>query len=57
MKQVSMDMAQYKILYLSKRQGFKKAFVCTDPDLVKFKVVNKVLDLLYRSWFRIHTLR
>lgn len=29
-----------------KGRGFKKAFVCTDPDLVKFKVVNKVLDLL-----------
>ena len=30
----------------AKGRGFKKAFVCTDPDLVKFKVVNKVLDLL-----------
>ena len=29
-----------------KGRDFKKAFVCTDPDLVKFKVVNKVLDLL-----------
>ena len=28
------------------RRGFKKVFVCTDPDLVKFGVVSKVTDLL-----------
>ena len=28
------------------RRGLKKAFVCSDPDLVKFKVTNKVLDVL-----------
>ena len=28
------------------RRGFKKAFVCTDPDLVKFGVSTKVTDLL-----------
>lgn len=28
------------------RRGFKKVFVCTDPDLVKFGVVTKVTDLL-----------
>ena len=26
--------------------GFKKAFVCTDPDLIKFGVAAKVTDLL-----------
>ncbi|AEE15579.1 lactaldehyde reductase [Treponema brennaborense] len=29
-----------------KRRGFKKAFVCSDPDLVKFNVTSKVTDLL-----------
>lgn len=29
-----------------KANGWKKAFVCTDPDLVKFKVSTKVTDLL-----------
>ena len=28
------------------RRGFKKVFVCTDPDLVKFGVAAKVTDLL-----------
>lgn len=28
------------------RRGFKKIFVCTDPDLVKFGVTAKVTDLL-----------
>ena len=28
------------------RRGYKKAFVCSDPDLVKFGVVAKVTDLL-----------
>ena len=30
----------------AKNRGFKKAFVCSDPDLVKFNVTNKVTDLL-----------
>ncbi len=30
----------------AKKRGFKKAFVCTDPDLVKFKVTDKVLAVL-----------
>lgn len=34
-----------------KQHGFKKAFVCTDPDLVKFKVVTKVTDLLDAAKF------
>lgn len=29
-----------------KRRSFKKAFVCSDPDLVKFGVTKKVTDLL-----------
>ena len=29
-----------------KNRGFKKAFVCSDPDLVKFNVTSKVTDLL-----------
>ena len=28
------------------RRGYKKVFVCTDPDLVKFGVAAKVTDLL-----------
>lgn len=28
------------------RRGFKKAFVCSDPDLIKFNVTQKVTDLL-----------
>lgn len=29
-----------------KGRGFKKAFVCSDPDLIKFGVTKKVLDVL-----------
>ena len=29
-----------------KGRGFRKAFVCSDPDLVKFGVTKKVLDVL-----------
>ena len=28
------------------RRGFKKAFLCTDPDLIKFGVTKKVTDIL-----------
>lgn len=28
------------------KRGFKKAFVCSDPDLVKFQVTKKVTDIL-----------
>ena len=28
------------------RRGYKKVFVCSDPDLVKFGVTKKVTDLL-----------
>lgn len=30
----------------AKARGFKKAFVCSDPDLIKFNVTKKVLDVL-----------
>lgn len=31
------------------RRGLKKAFVCTDPDLVKFGVAKKVTDILEKE--------
>jgi len=30
----------------AKSAGFKKAFVCSDPDLIKFNVTSKVTDIL-----------
>ena len=30
-------------------RGFKKAFVCSDPDLIKFGVTKKVLDVLDKA--------
>ncbi len=30
----------------AKARGFKKAFVCSDPDLIKFEVTKKVTDIL-----------
>ena len=30
-------------------RGFKKALIVTDKDLVKFKVVKKITDLLDRA--------
>ena len=32
-----------------KARGFKKAFVATDPDLVKFGIVQKVTDLIAKA--------
>ena len=32
-----------------KGRGFQKAFVCSDPDLVKFGVTKKVLDVLDKA--------
>lgn len=32
-----------------KGRGFKKAFVCSDPDLIKFNVTKKVTDVLERA--------
>ena len=33
-------------------RGYKKAFVCTDPDLIKFGVAQKVTGLLDEGGFR-----
>ncbi len=35
-----------EIVNEANRRGLKKAFVCSDPDLVKFKVTDKVLNVL-----------
>ncbi len=32
-------------------RGYKKAFICTDPDLLKFGVAQKVTDLLDKAGF------
>ncbi|MDY5181536.1 lactaldehyde reductase [Butyribacter sp.] len=32
-----------------KQRGYKKAFVCSDPDLVKFGVTKKVLEVLEKD--------
>ena len=32
-------------------RGYKKAFVCSDPDLIKFGVTKKVTDLLDAASF------
>ena len=32
-----------------KARGFKKAFVCSDPDLIKFEVTKKVTDILEKE--------
>ncbi len=32
-----------------KARGFKKAFVCSDPDLIKFGVTKKVTDILVNA--------
>ena len=29
-----------------KQHGWKKAFICTDPGLIEFKVINRITDLL-----------
>ena len=33
----------------AKGRGFQKAFVCSDPDLIKFGVTKKVLDVLDKN--------
>ena len=35
-----------EIVTEAKARGFKKAFVCSDPDLIKFGVTTKVTSLL-----------
>ena len=34
-----------------KTRGFKKAFVCSDPDLIKFGITKKVTDVLDNAGF------
>lgn len=34
-----------------RKRGFGKAFVCSDPDLVKFHVTDKVLDVLKNNGY------
>lgn len=41
-----MEQAQFRRLQQKQKEGFQKAFVCSDPDLVKFGVTKKVLDVL-----------
>lgn len=38
-----------EIVNEAKAHGFQKAFVCSDPDLIKFKVTTKVTDLLDKA--------
>ena len=33
----------------AEQRGFKKALVCTDPDLLKFGVTKKVTDVLDKA--------
>lgn len=33
------------------RRGFKKAFFVTDKDLIKFKVADKIIEVLRRIIF------
>lgn len=33
----------------AKAHAFKKAFVCSDPDLIKFNVTSKVTDVLEKD--------
>lgn len=41
--------AVQEIVNEAKAHGFAKAFVCTDPDLIKFGVAAKVTDLLEQA--------
>lgn len=38
-----------EIVNEAKGRGYKKAFVCSDPDLVKFGVTGKVTEALGRG--------
>ena len=47
MKHLIMEQAQSKrSQHEAKARAFKKAFVCSDPDLIKFGVTKKVTDIL-----------
>lgn len=38
-----------EIVNEAKARAFQKAFVCSDPDLIKFNVTSKVTDLLEQN--------
>ena len=38
-----------EIITEAKAHGFAKAFVCSDPDLIKFGVTTKVTDLMEQN--------
>lgn len=38
-----------EIANIAKKEGFKKVFVCTDKDLVKFGIAKKVCDILDKN--------
>ncbi len=38
--------ARKEIVTEAKARGFQKAFVCSDPDLIKFHVTDKITDML-----------
>ena len=40
-----------EIVPILQAKGFKKAFIASDPDLVKFQVTKKVTDLLDAAGF------
>ena len=40
-----------EIVNEAKAHDYKKAFVCSDPDLIKFQVSTKVTDLLDQAGF------
>ena len=39
-------MQSQRLQQSKKLTGFKKALVCSDPDLIKFNVTSKVTDIL-----------
>ena len=38
-----------EIVNEAKAHGFNKAFVCSDPDLIKFHVTSKITDILDKN--------
>ncbi len=50
MKHLIMEQVQLgKLLHEAKARAYKKAFVCSDPDLIKFGVTKKVTDILDKN--------
>ncbi len=44
-----MQVQSQRLQQKQKTHGFKKALVCSDPDLIKFNVTSKVTDILDRE--------